>query len=223
MDNLDPDTAPVSFTDFDAEEAKLVEMATSPMYKLDGQLHVKFYKHAELNSFESRLKGRKIYEERIYVRIQSPANRATVIECRATDAHKTRFARQYTQFLKGLTQIAKGTPLGELTTLSPAQILELNALNVETVEQLAEMPDSVTQILGTGGMELKLRAQRFLATHTTLDEQGSRIAKLEAELLAERKARAELEQKISEVRIIPGAVAPAAITTPPRAAAAAPK
>lgn len=180
-----------SITDFELEADRLGDLATQQTFRLDNQLHVQFYKHAELNSYRTREEGRKIFDEFVYVRIMAPANRLNVIERRASPEDIKRFAKQYAAFERGEEQLASGTPLSELTSLTSAQVAELKSLRVDTVEQLAKLSDNTAQVLGTGGPELKLRAQRFLARQTNADEQISRIAELEkqlAELLAERQA-----------------------------------
>jgi hypothetical protein len=181
----------ISFTDFELEEARAIEMATQPARKLDHQLNVQFYKHAELNAFESRKQNRKIFDDHIYIRIMAPANRLMMIERRASDEDKLRFSTQYSRFFKGQTQLSSGTPLSELHTISAAQVMELKALNVETIEQLAGIPDTTAQLMGVGGLEIKRRAQRFMDLSTDKTVQGEKIRNLEtqlAELLAERQA-----------------------------------
>lgn len=181
----------ISFTDFELEEARAIEMATQPARKLDHQLNVQFYKHAELNAFESRKQNRKIFDDHIYIRIMAPANRLMMIERRASDEDKLRFSAQYSRFFKGQTQLSSGTPLSELHTISAAQVMELKALNVETIEQLAGIPDTTAQLMGVGGLEIKRRAQRFMDLSTDKTVQGEKIRSLEtqlAELLAERAA-----------------------------------
>lgn len=180
-----------SLTDFSLEDERLSDLATQQTYKLDSQLHVQFYKHAELNSFRTREEGRKIFDEFVYVRIMAPANRLNVIERKASPEDLKRFPKQYAAFMRGEEQLASGTPLSELTTLTAAQVAELRSLKLDTVEQLAQLPDATAQILGVGGPELKLRAQRYLSRLKGADEQMLRIQELEkqlADLLAERQA-----------------------------------
>lgn len=172
----------ISFTDFDLEEAKAIALATEPARKGDSQLHVQFYKHAELNAFKSREAGRKIFEDHVYIRIMAPANRLNIIETRATDEYKLRFAAQYSRFLQGLDQLAIGTPVSELPTITAAQALELRALKVDTIEQLAHVADTTVQILGTGGQELKQRAIRYLDQTADKSKQGEEIRSLQAQL-----------------------------------------
>lgn len=192
----------ISVTDFIFEEQELHKLARNGARALDNQLHVQFYKHAELNSFRSQAEGRKIFEDHVYIRIIAPANRQSVIERRATDEDKERFPIHYSRFLQGQEQLAIGTPLAELYGLTPSQVLELKALKVETVEQLANLPDTTVQLLGIGGQELKRRASAWLARASGTDALAAQNVQLQAEvaelkkliqerLLAEKAAQSE--------------------------------
>lgn len=172
----------ISSTDFDFEEERMQEMAKGQNQKLDSQLHVQFYKHAELNSFETQKQGRKIFAEHVYVRILMPANRLNVIERKATEEDRARFRRQFVAFVEKGETLQMGTPLEQLTTITPAQVLELKHLKVDTVEQLAGMADSTAQLLGTGGTELKQRAQRFLDRTGDSESLSAEVRSLRAQL-----------------------------------------
>ena len=188
------------YTDFDFEADRIGELAKQQAHSLDGNLHAQFYKHAELNSWKTREEGRKIFEEFVYIRILSPANRLNIIERRATPEDCARFSRQYQQFLKGNEQLAAGTPLDQLTSLTAAQILELKALHVSTVEQLAALADTTAQLMGTGGPELKRQAGIYLARASSGEALFSENQALKAQL-------AELVAKMAMINPeAPGAV-----------------
>lgn len=198
----------MSFTDFDFEEDKLRELIKKGANALDSQLKVVFYKHAEQDAFKSREEGRKIFQEFVYIRILMPANRLSEIERRATDEDKARFPRQYAAFLANADQLSIGTPLKELPTITPVQVMELNALKVDTIEQLANMPDHTAQVLGTGGLELKKRARVFLDRTTSAEVQGQQIRELQAQLALLMAEREQLLEKIPEVKVTPGGKEP---------------
>jgi hypothetical protein len=189
-------------TDFDFELERVNELAKQQAHSLDNQLHVQFFKHAELNSARTKAEGRKIFEEFVYVRILIPANRLNIIERRATDEDKMRFARQYTAFIQGAEQLAAGTSLDQIPGLTAAQVLELRALKVDTVEQLAGLADSTAQLLGTGGADLKRRAALYLAKATGGEK-----------LLAENEdLRRQLAELIAKQAVVPPGGAGAAVT-----------
>ncbi len=195
----------LSVTDFEEEYSKLHDIAVLPARKLDNQLRVRFYKHAELNSFRSKVEGRKIFEDCIYVEILTPANLKNIINRKATEDDKVRFAAQYTRFLQGMEQLSVGTPISELAGLTTSQIMELRALKVETIEQLAGLPDTTAQILGVGGQTLKQRAIRYMDKTADLTEQGAQIRDLQAQLAAlleERQAeRKAIAARPEEVKV----------------------
>lgn len=194
----------MSVTDFQFEEERLKDLSSGQIDKLDHQLNVTFYKHAELNSWASRPKeeggeGRKIFEEFVYIRILMPANRLNVIERRATSDDIKRFARQYKAFIEKGEKLVIGTPLDQMPSLTSAQVLEFKSLNIDTVEQLAGIPDSTAQLLGVGGQDIKRRAQLFLDRATSNET-----------LAAENR---ELREKL-EAFLKQGQAAAAAASTP---------
>jgi len=181
----------ISSTDFDFEAGRLTELASQQAWKLDAGLNVQFYKHAELNTWRSQQEGRKVFDEHVYIRILTPANRLNVIERRATDEDRQRFNRQFRAFVERGEQLLSGTPLSEMPGMSQGRVLEFAALKVTTVEQLAGMPDSTVQLLGTGGTTMKQQAVRFL------DERAN-SKELSAENREMRARIAELEKLVHD-------------------------
>lgn len=193
-----------SLSDFEFEAKQLNALATQQTYKLDHQLHVQFYRHAELNAFKSKSEGRKIFEDYVYVRILAPANTRSVFEGRATDEHKERFAKQYRAFLANQEQLQSGTPLHELPSITTGQVAELKHLKVETVEQLSTITDQSAQLLGTGGIELKQRAIRWLderKNNAALAADNRDLAERVKELEKLLQARLEAEGKAKESQV----------------------
>ena len=195
-----------SFTDFDFESNRLDDLTSQQAHGLDKQLHIQFYRHAELNSFRTQSEGRKIFEECVYIRILAPANRLLIIERKATDDDKVRFSKHYGQFLEKGECLQEGTPLSEFPGLSPAQVLEMRHLKLDTVEQLANIPDTTAQLLGTGGQEMKQRAIKFLDRTRNSEQLSETVRDLQKKLdtlLAERAVVAEAPPAIVTVTTVP--------------------
>jgi len=193
----------ISSTDFEFEEDRLREMVQEQTHKLDSALHVQFYKHAELNSFQTQKEGRKIFEEHVYVRILMPANRLNIIERRATEEDRKRFRRQFVAFVEKGESLQLGTPLDQVPSISASQVLELKALKIDTVEQLAGMPDATVQLLGTGGQELKQRAVKFLDRSANAEVLSAEVKALREELAQLRTSQqiASQAQQASTVKV----------------------
>ena len=164
------------------EEAK--GFIDNPRYALDSRLHVTFYKKAVLNRYKSDQEGRPIFDEKDYVRIITPGDTKTIIDCPVAMSHRQRFHVQWDRYNKNQVQSVSGTPLEAWPQMSVGQVAELKAMNVSTVEQLASMPDNLAQRI-MGSHELRRRAQAYLDAAAS-ESHNSKLA-------------AELEKRDSEI------------------------
>ena len=73
-----------------------------------------------------------------------------------------RFRHQYEQFKMKSTQTKAGTPIAYLPTITEARRAELRALNIYTVEALADVDGQPLKNLGPGGRELKNKAIEYI-------------------------------------------------------------
>ena len=96
-----------------------------------------------------------------------------------------RWPKQYQQFKAKQQQTKSGTPLDYVPFLSDGKRSELRALNIYTIEALAELDGQPLKNLGVGGRELKNRAMEYLASSShdgTILRQQSRIEALETQI-----------------------------------------
>lgn len=162
-------------------------MEDMPAYSLDKKLYVNFYVRADLNSFKSAQEGRPIFDEVDYVRIIIPGDKNSILDTQVTEEHKHRFENQYQRFKKNQEQAVSGTPLEVWPQMTVGQVAELKAMNVHTVEQLADMPDQLAQkIMGNHG----LRAKAKLFLDAAAGEAGN------------TKMVAELEKRDNEIKLL---------------------
>ena len=120
--------------------------ANQSRYAMDSKLYVTFYVRPVMHTFKSSQEGRPIYEEKEYVRIIVPGDSKTTVDCPVTDEFRMRFSKQYDKFKKGLEQAVVGTPLEMWPQMTVGLCAELKAMNISTVEQLAELDDSKAQV-----------------------------------------------------------------------------
>ncbi|KDC22988.1 hypothetical protein AZ20_4208 [Bordetella bronchiseptica E014] len=123
---------------------------------------VEFYREAVQNNFKSAQEGRPIFDEKDFVRIQTPGDTRTVIERIASDQDKARFPRAWDMFSRGLEQAQEGTPLEQWNMVTRSQVKELKYVGVTTVEALASVSDGNIQRLGPGYSQLRRNAQAYL-------------------------------------------------------------
>jgi hypothetical protein len=130
--------------------------------------HYEFYIEAVHMPYKSEMENRPVYEDHEFLRIITGASNGKNIRCRpVTDDDRRRFAYQYEQFKSGLEQRGTGLPLEEWAPLSRAQVLELKAIKIYTVEQLSEIPDSGLAGMGMGARDLREKARRFVTSATS--------------------------------------------------------
>ena len=155
-------------------------------YAGDDKLFVTFSTRAVKNEFRSNQEGRAIFDEVEYIRIIIPGSR-DILDTPLDDQYKRRFASRYKAWKdsRGSEQKLDGTLLAEVTWMTKTMVAELNAMNIFTIEQLAEVPDNLARSI-MGNFQLRERAKNFVAA-----------AKGEAPLL---KLQQELEQRDSRIQ-----------------------
>ena len=143
------------------EESAVMDAGTIARYAMDKKLMVNFYVRAVQNTFKSAQEGRPIFDEVEFVRIIIPGDTKTLIDTKVNAEHRTRFAEMYDRFKKGLAQATSGTPLEVWPQMTVGQVAELKAMHISTVEQLADLPDTLAQKI-MGSHQLRQKAQAFL-------------------------------------------------------------
>jgi hypothetical protein len=146
----------------------------------DAALVAVFKYRAVENPVKSKEAGRPIFDDVEECEIRAPGSKdiktfpATEIsrDVVRTDpytgavkeiTYAERFQRQYRQFKENTTQTKSGTPLAGVAFLTEARKAELRALNLYTVEQLAQIDGQELKNLGMGGRDLKNSAEAFIA------------------------------------------------------------
>jgi uncharacterized coiled-coil protein SlyX len=161
-------------------DTTLDDQSQDQRYAMDNKLYVVFFVKPVHQGGESELQGRPIYKDVPYIRIHVPGDKTTVIEEPVNEEHKMRFASRWEKFEKGLSQAPDGTPVEEWPQVTRSQAAEFKALNIFTVEQLANLSDAlIGKFMGGGAMRLK--AQAFLAAAKDTAE-AQRLATENAEL-----------------------------------------
>ncbi len=119
-----------------------------------------------------------------------------------------RFRHQYQQFKMQASQTKAGTPIAYLPTITEARRAELRALNIYTVEALADVDGQPLKNLGPGGREMKNKAIAYLdnakthvAPNTAMEEE---LALLKAQLVPLQEDSAKLKQLMNAEDERPG-------------------
>jgi hypothetical protein len=158
VDQLQNST-PTNWATFEQQQGAGVT-PDSPRFAADSKLHVRFFTKPQYNPDKSAEENRPIYEDTVFVEIMMPGEKNNIIQRPALSMRDDlRFPKHYEQFTKGQQEQMVGTPLKVLPFLSEAQCEELAWFKIRTVEQLAELNDTVNFM---GAQEMKQKAKKFL-------------------------------------------------------------
>jgi hypothetical protein len=149
-------------------------LSPGPSAESEG-LIAEFFPQAVQNNHRSGIEGRPIFETHPFVRILIPGDKHSIVERKATDTDKQRFARQWQAFQSGQAPVESGTPIEQWPILTVSQVAEFKAMHIRTVEHLAGLSDGNIAKLGPGGRSLVEKAKAFIAQAKDMAE-GQRLA-----------------------------------------------
>lgn len=121
-----------------------------------------FYFKAKQHKAKSVQEGRPIFRQLPYVKILIPGDSRNIVDRPVNDTDKKRWPREWRSFEERQENVEEGTPIQEWPFLNVAQVAEFTAMNIRTVEQLANLSDTGLDRIGTGARALQARAKSFL-------------------------------------------------------------
>jgi hypothetical protein len=175
MPDLDPRFNPLSTLD---------NSQTSNRYASDHKLFVTFETRAIMNPLKSTEAGRPVYDQKDYIKIMTPGSQLSTIVAPVHEGnYMERFGKRYKEWKAGQEQVMSGTPVESFPYLlgKVALIAELKAMHIQTVEQLADLPDVAKQKI-MGGLELCRRAAEWINQTSGTDAQVAKLADENAKL-----------------------------------------
>lgn len=150
-----------------------------------------FYNNAVKNERASAEAGHDVFIDKIYILIVSPGQNKTEVRRPMQEVDKAKYPTAFRAFQEKQEAPVIGTPINYLPGLSLARLEELKALNVRTVEMLANLGQQQLQHVGMGANELQQKAQAFMQKNTPeILELRQQVANLQAQVLALSTAQA---------------------------------
>ena len=122
----------------------------------------RFYMGTKEDKVKSKEAGRPIFKDVEMIEIRIAGDNKNIIDTRVDDQHKQRWPNQYEAFLEQKEQPMEGTPIAQLTILTESKRQELLAINIRTVEALANLNENGIKRLGMGGRELVKKAVAYM-------------------------------------------------------------
>jgi hypothetical protein len=137
-----------------------------------------FYMGTVENVARSKEEGRPIFDDKEMVRVVIPGDRLATFVGEVEDRHRDRWPDHYAAFKRGEQRASSGTPLEYWPIMSSAKVAEMKALNIFSVEDLANLSDALLARIGMGARELRGQAQAYLENAKA----GADVARLSAEI-----------------------------------------
>lgn len=187
------------FTEFQPHSINNAEVANrgwgmAPAGVSDDGKIVGFFPKAVLNRVKSQNSNIPIHDNLVFVRIQNPGER-DYIEREAREDDKARWPRQYHAFQQGRKYVADGTPLEQLFPDQPNIVATLNAVNIQTVQQLANLSGDAISRGGIGFQDWATKAKKYLESA----EKGVNFQKFEAERRKWEDERGALQKQVNDL------------------------
>jgi hypothetical protein len=156
-------------------------------------IKVRFFSEPEQDEIETKKQGRPIYKETEMVEVTFAGDRSQVlirladdpVDNKGTGAYKDIYAAEYDAFKSGKARAVSGTPLEHWPILTTAQVAEMKALNIFSVEDLAGLQDRALRQIGPNGRDLHEQAKSFLKLakeSAPMSEMAAEIARLKAQI-----------------------------------------
>lgn len=155
-----------------------------------GKLAVIFHREQVPHPFKSAEQGRPVFVEKIMI-TKIPADQHLRVTRPMRESDKYEFEAEWAHFQRTGESRVLGTPIKHWHAISDTLKKEFEASGIQTVEQLAQAPDSFIQ-KWMGGSDLRRKAQVFVES----GKDAELVAKIKAE--SEQKVNA-LEAKLAEL------------------------
>ena len=130
----------------------------------------RFYMRAVQNKRRTQIEGRPIFDQKPYVEIFIPGEKHNRPDRAVSDDDKARWPSAWKLFQESQEEVIEGTPIEAWPYLNRAQVAEFKALNILTIEGLANMADGLLDRLGPGGRDIQKRAQQFLKPQSDIED-----------------------------------------------------
>lgn len=110
-----------------------------------------------------------------------------------------RWKREYELYKQGLEIPLEGTPIKGWKLISPSQQEELIRMHVRTVEELANLTDDGVRNFGMGAVEIKRRAQAWIAQNASHESGALKLTQLTRENDSLKGQVKDLAEKLDEL------------------------
>lgn len=178
------------------------------IFKVDeDKTHISLRWGVSANEALSKSEGRPVYDKVLIAKVLAPHSSKSEFECvirriypdgtaKNYEPHASKYRAQVDQFEKSdAGGDLAGTPIDAWAPIDAAVAASLKALNIHTVEILAEQEGTGVQRLGMGGVGLVQKARNWLEQA----KGGAAVSRLTAEMEKATAENADLKRQLAEL------------------------
>jgi hypothetical protein len=158
------------------------------------KLLVMFRKVQKPCSYESKKQNRPVFKEVIHIVKIIPGDKTFQYDQPVTAKDKREFANEWAHWERTQENKIPGIPIEMWHQINDTQKAEFKAMKIQTVEQFAQLPDSIGQNI-MGFHDLRRKAQAFIET----GRDAEAMAQKNAEVDALKKEMADLRAMLEKV------------------------
>jgi hypothetical protein len=159
-----------------------------------GKMAVFFHTVQVQNNFKTMTEKRPIFEEKIFLKKLVPGDSTLVVDRPMREQDIEEYPIEWARFEQKKEQRVSGTPIDVWSAISETQKAEFKALHIFTIDQFAQLADSVgNKIMGFNDLRDKARA--FIAAA----KDSAVFDKIRAETDAKL---AQQEEEMAQLRVL---------------------
>jgi len=163
-----------------------------------GKMAVFFHTVQVQNNFKTMTEKRPIFEEKVFLKKLVPGDSTLVVDRPMREQDIDEFPIEWARFEQKKEQKVSGTPIDVWSAISETQKAEFKALHIFTIDQFAQLADSVgNKIMGFNDLRDKARA--FIAAAKDSAVFDKIRAETDAKLAQQEEEMAQLRELVNQL------------------------
>ena len=163
-----------------------------------GKMAVFFHAVQVQNNFKTMTEKRPIFEEKIFLKKLVPGDSTLVVDRPMREQDVEDYPIEWARFEQKKEQRVSGTPIDVWSAISETQKAEFKALHIFTIDQFAQLADSVgNKIMGFN--DLRDKAKAFIAAAKDSAVFDKIRAETDAKLAQQEAEMAQLRELVDQL------------------------
>jgi len=163
-----------------------------------GKMAVFFHTVQVQNNFKTMTEKRPIFEEKVFLKKLVPGDSTLVVDRPMREQDVEDYPIEWARFEQKKEQRVSGTPIDVWSAISETQKAEFKALHIFTIDQFAQLADSVgNKIMGFN--DLRDKARSFIAAAKDSAVFDKIRAETDAKLAQQEEEMAQLRELVNKL------------------------